>query len=478
MPMPEPREHASNSEAGHMLDLPLGGLLSELLASEGVDPADLAGSAAEARPEVEPPPAADLPVEDSPLEAVSLPGAGIAMPGLLADLMHLAQAADADEDPVQPGVSAVGEPVPEAAALEAAIPAEPLPDFEEIGESHDLAIPGLLALLGAEDAPEEAVVVAAVEPDIDDGVIVESGARPIEEFVAAAMPVAEEGSVAAESELDVCDDLDLLDLVEDGLEPADQLDEIAQPDEEGNQDVPASLPAVAESDATEAATSILAEPDEEDAGEACESADAAAALAEAAGSLLQDLDPGYEQPKQAELANLIEQIDSEIAAAPSISTEVADSVESNYERFVVFRLGGNSYGLHMKLVREVEKAGRVTAVPGAPALLCGLINLRGEIMPLIDPKPLLGLEPAGWPPSGYLVVVQTGSEEMQAALLVEELGGVALVDPASVAIPGDSPDEAAAEHLLGQAQHRGRTVLLLDHRRLLTAEALMEAVEG
>ena len=99
-------------------------------------------------------------------------------------------------------------------------------------------------------------------------------------------------------------------------------------------------------------------------------------------------------------------------------------------------------------------------------------------MPLIDPKPLLGLEPAGWPPTGYLVVVQTGSEEMQAALLVEELGGVALVDPASVAITGDSPDEAAAEHLLGQAEHRGRTVLLLDHRRLLTAEALIEAVEG
>lgn len=477
--MPEPREHASNSDPGQMLDLPLGGLLSELLASEGVDPADLAGPAQAARQVAEPQPAADAPVEDPPLEAASWPSDYIAMPGLLADLMHLAQAADADENPGQPVASAVEEPVPGPVSLQDAIPVEPLQEVEEIGESQDLAIPGLLALLGAEDAPEEEGVVAAAEPDIDDGVVVvEAGAPPIEEFVSAVMPAVEEERIAAESELEVCDDLDLLDLVEDGLEPADQRNEIAQPEEEGSQDVPASLPAVAVFDETEAAGTNLAEPDEEDAGEVYEAADAAAALAEAAANLLQDLDPGYEQPKPAELANLIEQIDSEIAAAPSIPTEADESIESNYERFVVFRLGGNSYGLHMKLVREVEKAGRVTAVPGAPALLCGLINLRGEIMPLIDPKPLLGLEPAGWPPTGYLVVVQTGSEEMQAALLVEELGGVALVDPASVAIAGDTSDEAEAEHLLGQAEHRGRTVLLLDHRRLLTAEALIEAVEG
>jgi len=109
-----------------------------------------------------------------------------------------------------------------------------------------------------------------------------------------------------------------------------------------------------------------------------------------------------------------------------------------------------------------------------------LINLRGEILPLIDPKPLLGLEPAGWPPTGYLVVVQAGGEEMPAALLVEELGGVALVDPASVLIPVDDADSGATagEHFLGQADHRGRTVLLLDHRRLVTAEALLESVGG
>jgi chemotaxis signal transduction protein len=66
------------------------------------------------------------------------------------------------------------------------------------------------------------------------------------------------------------------------------------------------------------------------------------------------------------------------------------------------------------------------------------------------------------------------------ALLVDELGGVAPVDPASVQPVYRSNDlrDVLTGHVLGQAEHRGRSVLLLDHRRLITDEALLNAVEG
>ncbi len=495
--MPEPREHDSDLERGHILDLPLGGLLSELLASEGVDPAELAEPAA-AMQVAEPLAATEAPVEDSGQESVSWPDAGIAMPGLLADLMNLAEAAGVDESDFVCAAAgqalteqprpAVDEPASEPVVTQAAGAVEPLHEAEESMEPQELAIPGLLALLGAEDetgevaAPAadgtaawnaEAVVPEAV-PDVDAFTSGGLDEAPIAEPEAMPVLEVETESGVEEPTFEAGVDLDLLDFDEDRPEP------VNRHGEGDNQQVSASPSAPVGSDEPEAPGMVQAMADEADAEAAYEAADAAAALAQAAGSLVRDLDPSFEQYKPAELASLIERIDREIAAAPSISAEVDEAADRNYERFVVFRLGGNSYGLHMKLVREVEKAGRVTAVPGAPALLCGLINLRGEILPLIDPKPLLGLEPAGWPPTGYLVVVQAGAEEMPAALLVDELGGVALVDPASVAVPidGADSDTTVGEHFLGQADHRGRTVLLLDHRRLLTAEALLESVEG
>jgi len=494
--MPEPREHDNNLERGHILELPLGGLLSERLASEGVDPAELSEPAA-AMQGVEPLAAEEL-VEDPGQESVSWPDAGIAILGLLADLMNMAQAASVDEPgfvsapagqaPTEQPQPPAEEPAAEPVVTLAAGPFEPLSDAGESVEPHELAIPGLLALLGAEDEPEELEAPGAAEPAefnaeaagpvagsaIGAATIGGADAAPMDEPVAMPAPEVEAESGRAEPAFEASGDLDVLMLDEGGPEP------VAEHEEEDVWQASGGQSAAVESDETEAQGLAQAVPDEAEAEAAYEAADAAAALAEAAGSLIQDVDPGFEQPKLAELANVIEQIDREIAAAPTVPAELDEAADRKYERFVVFRLGGNSYGLHMKLVREVEKAGRVTAVPGAPALLCGLINLRGEILPLIDPKPLLGLEPAGWPPTGYLVVVQAGGEEMPAALLVEELGGVALVDPASVLIPVDDADSGATagEHFLGQADHRGRTVLLLDHRRLVTAEALLESVGG
>lgn len=179
-----------------------------------------------------------------------------------------------------------------------------------------------------------------------------------------------------------------------------------------------------------------------------------------------------------DLSNLIGAIDSEISAAPSLPPGRTQESDQTHERFVVFRLQGVSYGLHMRLVREVERIGRVTQVPGAPRLIRGLINLRGEILPLVDTRLLLELEPVTGPPSGYLLVVQADLEEPPVALLVDELGGVALVDRAAVAADPVQPGQSMAAHTLGTAEHRGRSVLLLDHRNLVTPEALMASAES
>ncbi len=161
-----------------------------------------------------------------------------------------------------------------------------------------------------------------------------------------------------------------------------------------------------------------------------------------------------------DLSNLIGEIDDELAAAPAPPLSLSRQATLPYERFVVFRLGGASYGLPIRLVREVERVGRITPLPGAPGLVVGLINLHGEILPLLETRLLLKVEPAEGPSAGYLVVVETGDEEQPVAWLVDELGGIALVEPAA------------------HATHRGRSVRLLDPRELDLAEELMSPSGG
>ncbi|MGQ9918792.1 MAG: chemotaxis protein CheW [Bryobacteraceae bacterium] len=140
-------------------------------------------------------------------------------------------------------------------------------------------------------------------------------------------------------------------------------------------------------------------------------------------------------------------------------------------RLVVFRAGGQTFGLDMKHVREVERVGRVTAVPGAPGFVKGLVNLRGEILPLLDLAALLGHAGQSDAP-GRLVVAQAGPEDPPVALLVEELNGLAPLRSDGV---GPAP---RTEISRGVIEHRGREVVWLDPGAVFGAAALERAAES
>jgi len=59
---------------------------------------------------------------------------------------------------------------------------------------------------------------------------------------------------------------------------------------------------------------------------------------------------------------------------------------------VVFRLGPESYGLRLHEVREIIMVGQITPVPRAPQFVDGVLNLRGEVMPVVDLRSRFGLD--------------------------------------------------------------------------------------
>ncbi len=58
--------------------------------------------------------------------------------------------------------------------------------------------------------------------------------------------------------------------------------------------------------------------------------------------------------------------------------------------FAIFSLDDQEYGIDIKNVKTIERIGRITRVPRAPEFIDGVINLRGEIIPVADTRKLLG----------------------------------------------------------------------------------------
>lgn len=130
-----------------------------------------------------------------------------------------------------------------------------------------------------------------------------------------------------------------------------------------------------------------------------------------------------------------------------------------------FALAGHHFGVPVGRVQEVIRHQEMTAVPLAPAIVRGLINLRGQIVTALDLRQPLDLPPA---PPGALptnVVVRAGSDLY--SLLVDEIGDVIEVGAGAFEPPPDTLTGRCRELIRGAFKLDGRLLLLLDTDRLL-----------
>jgi purine-binding chemotaxis protein CheW len=133
------------------------------------------------------------------------------------------------------------------------------------------------------------------------------------------------------------------------------------------------------------------------------------------------------------------------------------------ETCVRVRVGAEEYALPVRHVPEVAELGDVTPVPGTPAQVLGIRNLRGEVLPVFDLAVGLGAQGSGAPERIILADV----DGRRCALAVDEVLEVAELEEAQEAV--DSPLLAGAVLL------EGRLVGLIDVPALLTALAPHEA---
>jgi chemotaxis signal transduction protein len=134
-------------------------------------------------------------------------------------------------------------------------------------------------------------------------------------------------------------------------------------------------------------------------------------------------------------------------------------------RACLVTLAGYRFAVEVRYAREVVVFDEYTVVPLAPAYLLGVASLRGNIMPVVDVRPLLGMAPAVVGHEVRALVVEY--EAVKVGLLIDEVLGLEPLDGPSPAHDGDDP--GADGVIAGRLQREGGDVALLDVRALLTA---------
>lgn len=137
-------------------------------------------------------------------------------------------------------------------------------------------------------------------------------------------------------------------------------------------------------------------------------------------------------------------------------------------QYCTFLLDGQPFGIDVMEVQEVVRHQEMTRVPLAPAVVRGLINLRGQIVTAIDLRRRLGLpdRAGGEPPVNVVVRTDDGA----VSLLVDEIGDVLAVPAAAFEPPPETLRGPARGLIRGAYKLDGRLLLVLDTGRAVAAD--------
>jgi len=151
------------------------------------------------------------------------------------------------------------------------------------------------------------------------------------------------------------------------------------------------------------------------------------------------------------------------------------------KKLVCFTLGGQQFGVPIRAVKESVPYRPITRVFLVPPFVAGLINLRGEVVAVLDLARLLGLPHEIREADAAIVILralETAGARAQghaaAGLLVDRLLGVRDVPDDAVRPPPTTLEADAAAYLSGVAtiDDPPRPLLLLDPERVLTTDQL------
>ena len=135
-------------------------------------------------------------------------------------------------------------------------------------------------------------------------------------------------------------------------------------------------------------------------------------------------------------------------------------------QWVTFRLEEETYGINVMQVQEVLRYTEIAPVPGAPEYVLGIINLRGNVVTVIDTRARFGLMPGEVSDNSRIVIIE--AEKQVIGILVDSVAEVVYLKSSEIdSAPNVGTDESA-KFIQGVSNREGELLILVDLNKLMS----------
>jgi len=149
-----------------------------------------------------------------------------------------------------------------------------------------------------------------------------------------------------------------------------------------------------------------------------------------------------------------------------------DAMEKNIRQYLTFRLAQETFAVDVAKVREILDFVAITKVPQTPDYMCGVINLRGSVVPVVDMKLKFGMEATKKTVTTCIIVLEVviENETTIVGALADSVQEVVELDSSQIEPPPRIGMKLSIDFIQGMGKLNDEFVILLDTDRIFSCD--------
>ncbi len=156
-----------------------------------------------------------------------------------------------------------------------------------------------------------------------------------------------------------------------------------------------------------------------------------------------------------------------------METRINDGMtDDKLDQLISFSVGDEDFGVDIQKVKEVIKIRNITKLPKAPVFVKGVINLRGDIIPVLDLREKFGLEQAEYGDSTRVIVAEV--EGRSVGMVGDSVSHVIRISHDQIEPPPEMAGGISAEYLRGVGKVDEKLIVLLNIDKILSTNEKIE----
>jgi purine-binding chemotaxis protein CheW len=141
-------------------------------------------------------------------------------------------------------------------------------------------------------------------------------------------------------------------------------------------------------------------------------------------------------------------------------------------QWVTFKLDNETYGINVMRVQEVLRYTEIAPVPGAPSYVLGIINLRGNVVTVIDTRQRFGLDTAEVTDNTRIVIIE--ADKQVVGILVDSVAEVVYLRQSEVETAPNVGNEESAKFIQGVCNKNNELLILVEQDKKMSEEEWSE----